>query len=177
MVKTLPGTIVATLVLITFVVTGILHVGKKVLVAMVAVLVDVSVILDSHGATMATVSPLKKCALQPVVKMNNGTLAAAVVLRDTAVTPMTKVTVRTKTVLKPVNPDANVCLDTLVITPPDFVSPRTTAQTVHGAPTVNTLAIACTGAMNPNAVVAGVTLTMVPVTKDVLVTKGSFVIK
>ena len=106
----------ATLVLITFVVTGILHVGKKVLVAMVAVLVDVSVILDSHGATMATVSPLKKCALQPVVKMNNGTHAAVDVLRDTAVTPMTKVTARTTTAPKPVNPDVNVFLVTLVIT-------------------------------------------------------------
>ena len=57
------------------------------------------------------------------------------------------------------------------------MSPRTTVLTVHGVPTVNTLAIACTGAMNPNAAVAGVTFTMVPVTKDVLVTKGSFVIK
>ena len=166
-----------TLVSITFVATGILHVGKKVLVAMVAVWVDVSVILGSHGARIhTTVSPSKNSALRLVVKMNNGILAAADVLKDTAVTPMTKVTARRTTAPKPVNPDANVFLDMPVTMPLDIASPRTTVPMVIGALTVNTLATVCTGAMNLNAVVAGVMLTMVPAIKDVLVAKVLFVI-
>ena len=108
--------------------------------------------------------------------MNNGTLAAMDVLKDTVVTPMTKVTARTKTVPKSVKLDANVSPVTLAIISLVIASPRTTVSTVHGAPMANTLANACTIAMNLNAVVAGVTLTMVPVIKAVLVMKGSCVI-
>ena len=98
------------------------------------------------------------------------------VLKDTAVTPTTRVTAKTTTVPKPVKLDANVLLDTPVITLPDIASPKTTVPTVHGALMANTLAIACIIAMNPNAVAAGVTLMMALVIKAVLVSKGSSVI-
>lgn len=108
--------------------------------------------------------------------MKVGTRAVVDVLKDTVVIPMTRVTAKMTSAPKSVKPDVNVIPVTHVIMLPDTVFPKPNVLTVHGALTMNILAIALIIVTNQDAVVHGVKHTMALVIKGVPVTKVTCVI-